>query len=419
MDRRIKDLDDVNRELRTGKAEGSGGPKREEELRKLRRGSSFIPLDLSRWLRPEDFAGAGSLLRFPAAILVLIVLVLILERAGFGMKGDPSSPPSPEAATQSELPESTEETTVPETEDPTIVKEYHDNVLEDFFKRYFDAKLAADVDTLYQMSGVTNQTEAQKAQLAAQLKTQAGYIERYQDIAIYAVKGLEENAKLVFITYNVKFRRSDTLAPAIMYCYMKVNEANQFELVENMSPEQAKFVNDYTTNHQEVVELINSTNSRLLQALSSDSRLAVIYDAFQTGRIYKEDQSKIDSEVSLISVDGGSESSGESAAANASSVSGKSSASGKKSGAAGSTESSSPSNDVISVGQAPTEGGASSAPSAKQSESQSAQSAGTTAQEQSSASSGESKSPDAGGAGEQKSPAGSGDVIEAGENPGA
>ena len=66
----------------------------------------------------------------------------------------------------------------------------------------------------------------------------------------------------------------------------------------------AKFVNEYITNHEEVQELINSSNSKLLQAISSDERLAVIYDAFQSGRIYTDSHETIDSEVSLIEVDG-------------------------------------------------------------------------------------------------------------------
>ena len=101
----------------------------------------------------------------------------------------------------------------------------------------------------------------------------------------------------------MKFRRTDTLAPGIMYCYVKVNDQNSFEIVENMSPEQTKFVNSYITNHSEVQELINATNSRLLEAISSDQRLAVIYDAIQSGRIYTDSQEEIDSEVSLISVE--------------------------------------------------------------------------------------------------------------------
>ena len=88
-----------------------------------------------------------------------------------------------------------------------------------------------------------------------------------------------------------------------MYCYMRVNEANAFELVENKTPEQTKFVHEYIQTHDEVKDLINAVDSQLLESLSSDSRLAVFYDAFQTGRIYTEDQASIDSEVSLIEMD--------------------------------------------------------------------------------------------------------------------
>jgi MinD-like ATPase involved in chromosome partitioning or flagellar assembly len=85
-----------------------------------------------------------------------------------------------------------------------------------------------------------------------------------------------------------------------MYCYLKVNDQNEFEIVENLTPEEQKLVNEYLTKHQEVQELVTSTNSKLLEAISSDERLAVVYDAFQSGRIYKEDQSVIDQQVSLI-----------------------------------------------------------------------------------------------------------------------
>lgn len=242
-----------------------------------------------------------GILAIPAIIIILMVLIVILDHTTGSVSTEDANAAVQESTAATETAENTAESESAEEEDDTV-KEYNDDVLEDFFNRYFTAKLNADVDTIYQMSGVTNQTEEQASQLRSQLKTQAGYIEKYQDIKLYAVKGLEDNSKLVFVTYNVKFRRADTLAPAIMYCYIRVNEQNEFELVENMSPEQTRFVNEYTQNHDEVKELINSQDSKLLEALSSDARLAVIYDAFQTGRIYKEDQSAIDSEVSLISV---------------------------------------------------------------------------------------------------------------------
>ena len=290
MDKRIRDLDDVEKHLRERTTEDI------IERNRKRRRRQQMERQRRRNLRRDM-----GILAIPAIILILMVVIVILDHTTGSVSAEDANAAAQESTAATETAVSAAETGAASEEDNTV-KEYNDDVLEDFFNRYFTAKLNADVDTIYRMSGVTNQTEEQAAQLRSQLKTQAGYIEKYQDIKLYAVKGLEDNSKLVFVTYNVKFRRADTLAPAIMYCYIKVNEQNEFELVENMSPEQTKFVNEYTQNHDEVKELINSQDSKLLAALSSDARLAVIYDAFQTGRIYKEDQSAIDSEVSLISV---------------------------------------------------------------------------------------------------------------------
>jgi len=232
----------------------------------------------------------------PALIIVLILVIKFLEALGLGV---PLTNKNKIAVSSSEMASASD---MHEDQD-TSLKEYNDDVLEKFFREYFQAKLTADVDTLYRLSGVSNQSEEQQSKLKAQLKTQAGYIESYDDIKTYAVPGIGENEKLVFLQYKVRFRRAKTAAPAIMYCYIKVNENNAFELVENKTPEQTKFVYDYIQTHQEVKDLINAVDSQLLEALSSDSRLAVLYDAFQTGRIYKEDQASIDSEVSLIEMD--------------------------------------------------------------------------------------------------------------------
>lgn len=237
------------------------------------------------------------ILVIPVLIVVLILLIKLLEALGFG-GGVSNGKNSPASA--SNLSSSSD---LVDVQEEHALKEYNDDVLQKFFQDYFQAKLAADVDTLYRLSGVTNQSTEQRAKLKSQLKTQAGYIESYEDIKTYAVPGIGKNEKLVFVQYKVHFRRAKTLAPAIMYCYIKVNEANSFELVENRTPEQTKFIYAYIQKHQEVKDLINAVDSQLLEALSSDSRLAVLYDAFQTGRIYKEDQASIDSQVSLIEMD--------------------------------------------------------------------------------------------------------------------
>lgn len=299
MDRELKDLDDVDKALEEKPIEGVIERKRARRIANMRKRQ-----------KQEQLHEMLGLLGIPALVVVLIILILILDR----------NPKNPDAqngglpvASSSELEHAAGDDESASAgiadgnagadEDASLVRQYNDEYMTKLFQDYFNARLQGDTDTLYRLTGVTNQTEEQTASLQKKLKTQAGYIEAYQDIQQYAVDGLEKNTKLVFVTYNVKFRRTDTLAPGIMYCYVKVNDQNSFEIVENMSPEQTKFVNSYITNHSEVQELINATNSRLLEAISSDQRLAVIYDAIQSGRIYTDSQEEIDSEVSLISVE--------------------------------------------------------------------------------------------------------------------
>ena len=297
MDRELRDLDDVDKALEEKPIEGVIERKRARRIANMRKRQ-----------KQEQLHEMLGLLGIPAVVVVLIIIILILDR----------SPKNPQdgrqpLASASELQNGTDDGETEAAsiadgnagadEDASLVRQYNDEYMTKLFQDYFNARLQGDTDTLYRLTGVTNQTEEQTESLQKNLKTQAGYIEAYQDIQQYAVDGLEKNTKLVFVTYNVKFRRTDTLAPGIMYCYVKVNDQNSFEIVENMSPEQTKFVNSYITNHSEVQELINATNSRLLEAISSDQRLAVIYDAIQSGRIYTDSQEEIDSEVSLISVE--------------------------------------------------------------------------------------------------------------------
>lgn len=299
MDRELKDLDDVDKALEEKPIEGVIERKRARRIANMRKRQ-----------KQEQLHEMLGLLGIPALVVVLIILILILDRnpknpdaQGGGLPVASSSELEHVAGDDESASAGIADGNAGADEDASLVRQYNDEYMTKLFQDYFNARLQSDTDTLYRLTGVTNQTEEQTASLQKKLKTQAGYIEAYQDIQQYAVDGLEKNTKLVFVTYNVKFRRTDTLAPGIMYCYVKVNDQNSFEIVENMSPEQTKFVNSYITNHSEVQELINATNSRLLEAISNDQRLAVIYDAIQSGRIYTDSQEEIDSEVSLISVE--------------------------------------------------------------------------------------------------------------------
>ena len=285
MGKNLDTLDDVKKMLSKKSREKIILKKRNQRQRKLHKIQK----------KRRDFHEQSFFL-IPIIVLVLIVLIKILEALGFGASPYQEKPKLKASASNIVSSSDVEEDT-----DQTLA-EYNDDVLVKFFQEYFQAKLTADVDTLYRLSGVENQSKEQRERLQKQLKTQAGYIESYDNIKTYAVPGIGENEKLIFLQYQVHFRRAKTPAPALMYCYMRVNDQNSFELVENKTPEQTKFIHAYIATHANVQDLINAVDSQLLEALSSDSRLAVLYDAFQTGRIYTQDQASIDSEVSLLEV---------------------------------------------------------------------------------------------------------------------
>ena len=95
----------------------------------------------------------------PVLIVVLILLIKLLEALGLG-GGVSNSKNSPASA--SNLSSSSD---LVDVQEEHALKEYNDDVLQKFFQDYFQAKLAADVDTLYRLSGVTNQSTEQRAKL--------------------------------------------------------------------------------------------------------------------------------------------------------------------------------------------------------------------------------------------------------------
>ena len=57
------------------------------------------------------------------------------------------------------------------------------------------------------------------------LKEEAVYVQDYQDVTCYTRKGLTEDSFVVYVTYDVKFNRVDTLAPGIMWCCVAKDRA--------------------------------------------------------------------------------------------------------------------------------------------------------------------------------------------------
>ena len=93
---------------------------------------------------------------------------------------------------------------------------------------------------------------------------------------------MTDDSYVVYVTYDVKFRRVDTLAPGLMWCYVVKNDNGDYIIRENVLGDEADYV--ASQNQTEDVRLLSTqVNERLKQAIESDSLLAGIYKEETTG----------------------------------------------------------------------------------------------------------------------------------------
>lgn len=170
---------------------------------------------------------------------------------------------------------------------------------------YFQAKVDQDVEKLFSLFGKSTDDESLKLR-QEELKNEAVYIEDYEELVCYTKPGLTEDSYVVYVTYNVKFKRVDTPAPGLMWCYVLKDETGNFVIREHVVGEEADYVSKQ--NQSEDVRLLsNQVNERLRQAIESDTLLAGIYKNLRNGAIVSGSEGEEDGEDSLISLEDGKE----------------------------------------------------------------------------------------------------------------
>lgn len=161
---------------------------------------------------------------------------------------------------------------------------------------YFQAKVDQDPAALYRVFGKTETDDLEKRR--EELAYEATVIEDYQDITCYTRQGLTEGSSyVVYVTYFVKYKKTDTLAPGLMWCYVVRQEDGSWIIRENVLGDEADYVAE--CNQSEDVKLLSSqVNQQLKEALESDSILAGYYKELRNGAMVQE--SDYDSSVSVM-----------------------------------------------------------------------------------------------------------------------
>ena len=106
---------------------------------------------------------------------------------------------------------------------------------------------------------------------------------------------MTDDSYVVYVTYDVKFRRVDTLAPGLMWCYVVKNDNGDYIIRENVVGDEADYVaNQHQT--EDVRLLSTQVNERLKQAVESDSLLAGIYKDLSNGAVVSSSEEGADSQ---------------------------------------------------------------------------------------------------------------------------
>lgn len=258
--------------------------------------------------RSDDKTKYARLLAIPAAIvLVLLIVILVMDKK-------PGSNKNTEDTTVSEASDiSIEGDTESSTDDASIEpdnNEYNQDFsayelqkdanpqVNELISTYFQAKVDQDAQMLYKVFGKEEDDRIEERK--QQLKDEAVYIEDYQDITCYTKAGMTDDSYVVYVTYDVKFRRVDTLAPGLMWCYVVKNDNGDYIIRENVVGDEADYV--ASQNQTEDVRLLSTqVNERLKQAIESDSLLAGIYKDLSNGAVVStsEDEKNADSQVMI------------------------------------------------------------------------------------------------------------------------
>ena len=293
-ERKFQSLEDIENSFRTS-------VRAKKEKKQLGKKTAF-PGDLQFADLLEEY---GRLLVIPAVSLFLIVLILILQAIWPGeapqaavqtpTENTESAAPGEnageeaaqgsgdtEAASSEEDSASAEETEEAEPEGPIPCRIPQ---IEQTVNEYFTARLNADADTLYRLYGRTSDTG--KDALIKRLKAQASWIQSYDGIAVYTMPGMDEDSKVCIVTYKINFRRTNTNAPGIMYCYMTKQADGSWQIGENLRSDKVQYIDEKLAD-AEVVKMQDEVDAQLRSALNSDSTLALIYTSFLNGEIYNE-----------------------------------------------------------------------------------------------------------------------------------
>lgn len=155
------------------------------------------------------------------------------------------------------------------TDEPLQENAYEDvNAL---MSRFFKALADGDMDTIVALRDYNDDTSL------ITYEKRSEYIEDYTNVTCYTKPGLEENSYFVYVSYDVKIKDIDTMAPGLNAFYVYTAEDGSLKIDGDMES-QVDAAFKLVTNQDDVVDLYNRIDVDYNSAVASDEALGTFME---------------------------------------------------------------------------------------------------------------------------------------------
>lgn len=208
-------------------------------------------------------------LKYKKAALCISLGVLCIGAVTFTIKERNSENSNKSISEASASPTASPEETAdaqPDVNDMTLEKDAYKDVNQ-LVSSYFTARVNCDMDALSKL--VTNSDVFSEAALQKTNK----YIEAYENIECYTLKGIEKDSYVVYAYSELKLKGVETLAPGLTEMYVSKNDdGDLLVFTGTMDEEHQNYMNE-TQQSEGVQSLISSIESKYKEARQKDKEL--------------------------------------------------------------------------------------------------------------------------------------------------
>lgn len=159
-------------------------------------------------------------------------------------------------------------------DDGTLLENAYPKINE-LIQKYLAARVACDMNIINETVSSTNTISLET------LQKESEYIEGYNNISCYTIKAPDNNSFVVYVYEELKIVGIDTLAPGMTRLYVRTNsEGKPMIYFGQVDDETSDFI-EATGNDVKVIQLIDSVNKKLEEAMTSDKNLKSFIDGLE------------------------------------------------------------------------------------------------------------------------------------------